>query len=729
MVTTDGAPGAQRTLLARGPRTTVYVAPGGDGPIVLKVLNADDPTPYDRARFQNELQITHELRVAGTRRALRKDRVDGRHALVLEYVPGSPIEARRVGSLGEVQDFLRLAIQIAHTLGELHGLRIVHKDIKPRNLIHDPATDAVTIIDFGVSARVDLKTTHLGNPRRLEGTLAYISPEQTGRMNRVVDHRADLYSLGATFYEMLTGHPPFSADDPVELVHAHIARAPTPPHHVAHAIPEVLGEIVLKLLAKDADDRYESAFGLERDLQRCQAELQRSSTVPRFALASRDHSGRLQSLARLYGREAEVARLLESSRRVAAGAAEMILVTGRSGVGKSEMVHVVLRALADTRGFFVEGKFAELQRSVPNYGPLQAFRALVDLLLTEDEAELAAWKERILAATGRASPRCWRAWSPTCRSSSASSRRCLSWWAPRRRTGSGTCSTPSCAPSPAPTGRWSSSSTTCSGPTPRRSTWSARSSPITASSTSSSSAPTARARWARRTRWRRRSTRSAAEGVRTEVLHLGDLTAADVAELTADTLRASREESRELAELVYDKTKGTAFFVRRLLGSLEEQGLLVFDYQALRAGGGTRRPYGGSRWPTTSSSCSPTSCAACPPAACTSSAWRPASAASSICARCASSTAAPWPTPPETSAPRSRRAWSGPRAACSRWWAPPPGWRSSRPPASPSPTIGWSRPPTRSSPRTSARRCTRAWGARSSTRPPPASAARASSTS
>ena len=397
---TEGARSVTRTLLSERARTTLYLQRGPDGPLVLKILNAEEPDRDDVMRLDNELSISRDLGIPSVRRALRRERVDGRHALVLEYVEGHPLEARAVRDRRDLEDFLRTAIQLAQALGELHQRQIIHRDLKPRNVIFDEARKVATIIDFGLSSRIDLRTTHLGNPERLEGTLAYMSPEQTGRMNRAVDYRTDLYSLGVTFFELLTGRLPFETLDAIELVHCHIARSPPAPHAVNPRVPELVSDLVLKLLAKDADERYETAFGLRHDLERAMESLSPSGGVARFALAQRDHSGRLQLAGKLWGREDETRRLLKAFERVASGRAELILVAGASGVGKSAVVHEVHRGLAARRGYFIQGKFDQLQRNIPYYAPIQAFRELVDLLLTEGEDTLATWRARLLEAVG-----------------------------------------------------------------------------------------------------------------------------------------------------------------------------------------------------------------------------------------------------------------------------------------------------------------------------------------
>ena len=392
--------GSAISLLAERHRTTLYVQQDHRGRSLLKILNEEHPTQEDLVRFYNDLEITRGLRIPGVRRGLRKDRVNGRHALVLEYVEGEALGRQLVEREADLPVFLELAIQIAQIIGGVHEQNIIHRDIKPENLIFDAAHGAVKLIDFGISSRIDVEAQHLGNPAFLEGTLVYISPEQTGRMNRVVDYRSDLYSLGASFYQLLTGSPPFAAEDPMQLIHQHLAKVPVPPHERNPVVPETLSDIVLKLLAKNAEDRYQSALGLERDLQRCLTSHRRSGRIQPFAIAQQDFSGRFKLSQKLYGRERELQVLMEAFHSTSRGGVEMVLVRGYAGVGKSALVHEVHKPMTEIRGYFIEGKFDALRRSIPYYAPLQAFDGLVDILLTEGDERLLAWRDTILDAVG-----------------------------------------------------------------------------------------------------------------------------------------------------------------------------------------------------------------------------------------------------------------------------------------------------------------------------------------
>ena len=295
--------------------------------------------------------------------------------------------------------FLRLAINLATALGRVHQRGLIHKDFKPENVLIDDA-GRVWLTGFGIASRLPRERQAPAPPEVVAGTLAYMSPEQTGRMNRSIDTRSDLYSLGVTFYQMLTGVLPFDAADPLEWVHSHIARQPVPPAD-RRAVPEPLSAIVMKLLAKNAEERYQTAAGLEADLRRCLSDWESHGHIDKFPLATDDCSDRLLIPEKLYGREREVDTLLAAFDRVVAqGGAELVLVSGYSGVGKSSVVNELHKVLVPPHGLFAAGKFDQYKRDVPYATLAQAIQALVRQILAKSEAELDRWRHALLDALG-----------------------------------------------------------------------------------------------------------------------------------------------------------------------------------------------------------------------------------------------------------------------------------------------------------------------------------------
>ncbi len=370
-------------------------------PIILKMLKEDYPTPAELTRYRQEYEIIRNFDLAGVIKAYDIEKYQNTLFIVLEDFGGDSLK-QLMEQRPLVKEFLPFAIKIADSLGNIHAANIIHKDINPSNIVANSTTQQLKIIDFGIASRLSRENPILKNPEQLEGTLAYLSPEQTGRINRCIDYRTDLYSLGVTFYEMLTGELPFKSTDAIELVHAHIAKTPVPVNKVNTQVPQIISELVMKLMAKNAEDRYQSAFGVKADLEKCLENQQHfeNSVDFSFQLAQNDFSDQFKIPQKLYGRENEVNILLQSFERVSQGAAEMMLIAGYSGVGKTALVHEVHKPMTEKRGYFAAGKFDQYQRNLPYFAITQAFNAFCNYLLTESVSQLNQWQEKILNAVG-----------------------------------------------------------------------------------------------------------------------------------------------------------------------------------------------------------------------------------------------------------------------------------------------------------------------------------------
>ncbi|MBN3942638.1 AAA family ATPase [Nostoc sp. NMS9] len=446
-----------RTIVYRGYRETDSL------PVVIKLLKNPYPSFSELLSFRNQYTIAKNLNSPLIVQTYSLEPYQNGYALVMEDFGGISLKDWRVGSgewevgksVESLMEFLEIAIALCNTLDILYRDRIIHKDIKPANILINPKTKQVKLIDFSIASLLPRETQTLMNPNVLEGTLGYISPEQTGRMNRGIDYRTDFYSLGVTFYELLTSELPFDSNDPMELVHCHLAKLPPSlrevksqkskgasvlgsqrgllprgdakgdggfPHErlasgsadlfaqrlqqekqlalKSEEIPQVLSDIVMKLMAKNAEDRYQSALGLKFDLEACLSQLQETGEIKHFPIAQRDLCDRFIIPDKLYGRETEVETLLQAFERVSTGATEMMLVAGFSGIGKTVVVNEVHKPIVKKRGYFIKGKYDQFQRNIPFSAFVQAFRDLMGQLLTESDAQIQQFKTNILAAVG-----------------------------------------------------------------------------------------------------------------------------------------------------------------------------------------------------------------------------------------------------------------------------------------------------------------------------------------
>jgi histidine kinase len=371
--------------------------------LAIKVLNEEFPNPQLVARFNEEAEISQRFPIKGLRKIIDKRKINNRHALIMEYIEGVSFQEMIAQHKMDHAYFLKLAIRAASILAEIHHKGIIHKDINPKNLLIDEH-DQVYLIDLGIASVSKKEHQKLQAPDKLEGTLAYISPEQTGRMNHAVDARSDLYSLGITFYEMLTGVLPFDSADSMELVHSHIAKIAENPGSKKKSIPPIFSKIIMKLIEKDIYKRYQTALGLRIDLEHCLAVLSEKGEAALqkldFALAQQDIDPSFQIPEKLYGREAERAVFLNAFDTIQEGKMEFILVSGYSGIGKTALIRELYKPVTAKRSYFLSGKFEQFQRDIPFSAFITAIKGLIQQLLGESERRLAHWKKEIMDALG-----------------------------------------------------------------------------------------------------------------------------------------------------------------------------------------------------------------------------------------------------------------------------------------------------------------------------------------
>ncbi|PCK02947.1 MAG: hypothetical protein COA42_21615 [Alteromonadaceae bacterium] len=404
---------SSKSLVYRGCRDTDKQT------LVFKLLNRDYPSAREISRFRREYELTRSLRLDGVIGIVGIEPFQNSLVMIQEDFNAEPLSQTIATNRLRIEERLSLAIRLTDIIEQVHQHNIMHKNINPSNIIWNPQNGRIKLIDFGIATALSRENPDIHNPNISETTLFYISPEQTGRMNRSMDYRTDLYSLGVTLYELFTGCLPFPIKDPMELVHAHLAKIPRALHEVNTELPPLLSQIVLKLLAKGAEDRYQSAVGLKADLQYCLEFLRTNPSTEAtqkftgeaqqddddenekgFVLATQDLSDTFQPSQKLYGRDNETTQLLNAFEKVSQGNVALMLIEGNAGIGKSSLVHEIYKPIVKKHGYFIEGKADQFSHSIPYASLIQAIQGLIRQLLSEQQEQIKRWKSRLLATLG-----------------------------------------------------------------------------------------------------------------------------------------------------------------------------------------------------------------------------------------------------------------------------------------------------------------------------------------
>jgi predicted ATPase/serine phosphatase RsbU (regulator of sigma subunit)/tRNA A-37 threonylcarbamoyl transferase component Bud32 len=372
------------------------------GPVVVKFYKSNLPTKKEIEKIEHEYHLLKKLNIPGIIKAYALENYGNNKVIVMEDFGGVSLNEYLKNHKLDITEFLEAAIDILVALEETHKNDIIHKDIKPHNILINEKTKEIKFIDFGIACLVKREIRHAVSAEKLEGTLSYIAPEQTGRMNRSIDFRTDYYSLGVTFYEILTGRLPFEYKDPLELIHAHIAKSPVKPSAINPNIPEVISDIILKMMAKNAEDRYQSGKGIRSDLEKCLDMLKKNNIIKPFTLCEEDISDTLHIPEKLYGRSESIEILLNKFAAASLPEAKpaVVFISGVSGIGKSSIINEIQKPMLEKKGYFITGKYDVFRKSTPFSAIIAAFRDLIDMLLSESESALETWKNEIMKELG-----------------------------------------------------------------------------------------------------------------------------------------------------------------------------------------------------------------------------------------------------------------------------------------------------------------------------------------
>ncbi|MCP5497055.1 MAG: protein kinase, partial [Leptospiraceae bacterium] len=368
---------------------------------IVKFANPDnsEAIPSILGMYEKEYEIINYLKLPSVSNLVKKLQSDKEFVLIFKDLGEVSLDHYIKSNTFLIPEFLLLAIQLVKTLSLIHAKNVIHKDINPSNILYDPLTKKATIIDFGISTFFNRESTELTANKTIEGTIFYMSPEQTGRMNRTLDYRTDYYSLGVTFYELLSKTLPFYSKDPFEIIHSHIARTPNSLHEMNPNVPKMLSNIIAKLMAKNPEDRYKSGYGILYDLERSLKEIQENSQINHFYLGKKDFSDKLQIPEKLYGRENDIQNLFHTYENVLKGNVELVLISGYSGLGKSVLVQELYKLISQESIKIISGKFDPYNQNVPFFGISKAIGKFIQKIMTSDN-KIYELKDAILREIG-----------------------------------------------------------------------------------------------------------------------------------------------------------------------------------------------------------------------------------------------------------------------------------------------------------------------------------------
>jgi histidine kinase len=367
-------------------------------PICIKVLNEALPSAENLKLLETEFEFSFHPACPVIRKAHQRINIENHQAIQFDYIEGQDLKKLLYNGRLTFIEKLKIAVDISNAMSEVHGNNIIHNHLCPTHILVEKITGRIYFINFSYAFRLGAIPITQDEIAQTISTFHYISPEQTGRINGIIDNRSDLYSLGAILYQFFTGILPFESKEPLELMFAHIAKAPVSMHIINEELPPVLSSIITKLLAKNPEDRYESASGLAYDLSECYRRYKEDRVISDFELATNDFSGKLVFKEKLYGREGALESLSSAFYACARYGRELVFIAGYAGSGKTSLVNALRETVPGYHGHYITGKFDQLMRDKPYSAFIKAFSAFIQHLIAGEQTKLSYWRSRIQEA-------------------------------------------------------------------------------------------------------------------------------------------------------------------------------------------------------------------------------------------------------------------------------------------------------------------------------------------
>lgn len=367
--------------------------------LLIKILKSPYPSRKEVENLEYEFKITSTIKISGIIKPIIIESLEHNKAIIMEGFDGITLHDYFKNKKSLLQ-MLGVAIKITRIIQDIHNIDIIHRNINPYNFLINPDTGDVRITGFNIAAEIQKESKKPIYPESFEGNLSYISPEQTGRMNRSIDFRSDYYSFGIMLYELFTEQLPYKSSDALELIHNHIAKQPPFPHQINLDLPITISQIIMRLIAKNAEDRYQSIIGLMSDLEECYKQLDSGGFISPFQIGMNDKMDAFVIPEKIYGRDSDIKSLFNEFEQTMQGYTNLVFICGSPGIGKTFLINEIQKPLIEKKGYFINGKFDQYKRNIPYHAFIQAFQELVRQILTESEQRILKWKNDLLSILG-----------------------------------------------------------------------------------------------------------------------------------------------------------------------------------------------------------------------------------------------------------------------------------------------------------------------------------------